>query len=153
MRLATRHTFPRRQGPALLLAASVWLFSGCSDDPYERAVESPEAEHDPTSGPVDPPPAETAQPANEEREPMDVDDAAAIDPAGTPMTGSAEPPPEDARRAPLDHPSRAETVDVIGEPVDAATPDEPTRSLDPTESPAVDPVGEPGDGADGNAGR
>lgn len=127
---------------SLLFAGGLWLLAGCSDDAYERAVESPESEHDPTTGAVDPPPARTAPPRPEPAQPMDIDDAAVIDPAGEPMTTPDQPPPEDASRAPLDHPTRPGAVDPVGEPEDAATPDEPTRSLDPTAAPAVDPVGE-----------
>ena len=80
------HSSPRQGSalPSLLLAGSLWLVARCSDDPYERAVESPESEHDPTSGPVDPPPAQTAPPREDTSEPMDLDDAAVLDPTEAP---------------------------------------------------------------------
>jgi len=123
--------------------------SACSDDPYERSVEAPEDEHDPTEVEAIQPPGQTSPPRPEQREPLQVTEDEVIDPPAPPNPGGE---PEDADKAPLDPPTQAQQIDPTGEPIEDALPGDPTRSMDATESYAIDPVGEPlvdGDEADG----
>ena len=145
-------------GPGLLkLATAASLvtllgISACSDDPYEHSVAAPEDEHDPTEVEDIQPPAETAAPRPQQREPLQVTEDEVIDP---PAPRNANSEPEDATKAPLDPPGQSQRIDPTGEPVEDLLPDEPTRSMDPTESYAIDPVDEPlvdGDG-DGEGAR
>jgi PBP1b-binding outer membrane lipoprotein LpoB len=127
----------------LTIAASLVMLLGlsaCSDDPYERSVEAPEDEHDPTEVEEIQPPAETAAPRPQQREPLQVTEDEVIDPPAPPNPSGD---PEDATKAPLDPPSQSQQIDPTGEPVDSALPDEPTQSMDPTDSYAIDPVDEP----------
>lgn len=130
--------------PALFAGVLLMCAAGCSEEPYERAVEAPEAAHDPTQAQGNVPLEDTAETRPEQGEPLQVGEDEVIDPPPDRTAGSPNPEgnPDDAAHAPLVHPSRAPGVDPAGEPMEAAVPDDPTRSMDPTEAPAVDPVDE-----------
>lgn len=141
---------PAQRPGVLELAAAASLvallgMSGCSDDPYERSVEAPEDEHDPTEVEEIQPPGRTAAPRPQQREPLQVTEDEVIDPPAdrTPAPPNPSGEPEDAMKAPLDPPGQPQRIDPVGEPVEGVLPDEPTQSMDPTDSYAIDPVDEP----------
>lgn len=126
--------------PAALLAAALSV-AACSDDPYDTSVEAPEDEHDPTEVEAIQPPGQTTPPRPQQREPLQVTEDEVIDPPAGHRAADGDP--EDAVKAPLDPPSQPRHIDPAGEPVPGAKPDDPTQTMDPTESPAIDPVDEP----------
>jgi len=142
----------------LATAALVALLtlSGCSDGQYADSVEAPEEELDPTEVEEIQPPGQTTPPRPQQREPLQVTEDEVIDPPPdrTPAPPNPSGEPEDASKAPLDPPGQPQRIDPVGEPVEGVLPDDPTQTMDPTESYAIDPVEEPlVDGEESENGR